>query len=72
MTDSRDTRLAKVRERAERRERIVIALAAGRMAASEFPWLSFDEEQIRRGLVPVADRIIDALDAARAAEEAQA
>lgn len=69
MTDSRDTRLAKARERAERRERIATAVLAGLMSDPE--WEVSDSV---RALMACdqADARLAELDRRRAAEEAQA
>lgn len=69
MTDSRDTRLAKARDRAERRERIATAALAGLLADPD--WVASDSVAAQVAC-DQADALLAELDRRRAAEETQA
>lgn len=69
MTDSRDTRLARARVRAERRERIATAVLAASVGAVGPRGIEETDVHVAIGL---AEMLTNALDAMRAAEEAQA
>lgn len=72
MTDSRDTRLAKARERAERREPIAAGVFALLMMDAGRGLGRGDVEGLARDACSLADILLAELDACRAAEEAQA
>lgn len=69
MTDSRDARLAKARERAERRERIATAAMAILIRDEA---CDLTPKEIAWEACNFADALLAELDRCRAAEEAQA